>query len=364
MNKGSLAYNLPQVLRLEGELDIDKLTQVFRQLIDRHESLRTSFLEIEGQVIQKLEDQVTFDIELIKPTKDKIETLLENFVRPFDLSIAPLIRVGLIMLSERESLLIVDLHHIITDGVSQGVLIKDFMALYNKEELPLLRLQYKDYSEWQQSTEQRECLANQRAFWMHEFSETVGALDLPTDFPRPLMKNYEGNNMSFSLTKEDTEKISAIGEEAGATLFMTILSVFNVLLSKLSNQEDITVGTGIAGRYHADLEGIVGMFVNTLVLRNHPKGDLSFREFVLEVKRKTLACFDNQSYQYDELIDGLNIPRNTSRNPLFDVMLAFQNFEQDELTIPGLKLKPYDLARSVAKFDLELTVIESDELHL
>jgi amino acid adenylation domain-containing protein len=365
MDKSSLAYNMPQAVKLEGEFDKERLSSAFIALISRQESFRTCFQEIEGEMRQKLEDNVKLDIDQIELNGTDVDVHIQKFIRPFDLSQAPLLRVGLIRISESSHILLVDMHHIISDGVSQGILIQDFMALYNKEELPQLRLQYKDYSEWQQSAEQQERLAAQRDFWKQEFSEEVPVLDLPADYARPVVKSYAGSSSSFSLSTEETGKLRALGAEAGATMFMTVLSVLNVLLSKLSNQEDITIGTPVAGRDHADLEGIMGMFVGTLALRNYPKGELSFREFLSAVKSKALSCFDNQQYPYEELIGELQLARDTSRNPLFDVMFVFQNFDQEDLRIPGLTLRSYQIPHRVSKFDLSLSASElNDVLHL
>ena len=238
-------------------------------------------------------------------------------------------------------------------------MIKDFMALYNNEELPELRLQYKDYAEWQQSKGQQEKIVKQKAFWLNEFADEVTALELPSDYKRPSIKSYEGNSVEFSISKDETNKLKSIAETEGATLFMVLLSIYNILLSKLSNQEDIVVGTPASGRGHADLENMIGMFVNTLPLRNYPRGELSYREFLIEVKNKTLACFDNQNYQYEELIDELKMGRDTSRNPLFDVLFVFQNFEGEALEIPGIRLKRYKSVNTVSIFDLLLTTAEA-----
>ena len=218
-----------------------------------------------------------------------------------------MLRVGLIEVKPQEHILMVDMHHIISDGVSQGILIKDFMSFYNNLELPEFKLQYKDYSEWQQSEKQQERISKQEKYWLNEFADEVTTLELSTDFKRPPVKSYEGNIVSFNLCTEETSKLKSIAETEGATLYMVLLSIYNVLLSKLSNQEDIVVGTPIAGRGHTDLENMIGMFVNTLPLRNYPKGELSFKKFLSEVKSKTLACFENQSYQYEELIDKLKV---------------------------------------------------------
>ncbi|MBA4058275.1 MAG: non-ribosomal peptide synthetase, partial [Marivirga sp.] len=358
-DKASLAYNMSQLVKLEGDLDLHRLTNAFKNLISRHESLRTSFEMTNGIPVQRIHEVVDFIVEWHEGNICEAPSIIDNFVRPFDLSIAPLVRVGLLKLSGRSHLLMVDMHHIITDGVSQGMLIKDFMALYNLESLPAIHIHYKDYAEWQQNSMQRDRLDAQRQFWKQEFSKEVSVLNLPTDFQRPLVKGYRGGNKTFLLREEEMKRLKALSEAVGATMFMTVLSIFNVLLSKLSNQEDITIGTPVAGRDHADFESIIGMFVNTLALRNFPKGELSFREFLSDVKTKTLSCFGNQSYQYEELIEELNIPRDTSRNPLVDVAFNFLNFEQEELSIPGLRLQPYGAHHTISKFDLTLTATES-----
>jgi iturin family lipopeptide synthetase A len=361
MDRQSLAYNIPKVVRVNGDLDSSRLAAAFTQLVSRHESLRTFFTVVEGQVVQKIADHWELAIDQMECPEKNPEELIRQFFRPFDLSKAPLLRVGLIKLSDQEQLLLADMHHIITDGVSMGIMIREFMALYKQEDLPALRLQYTDFSEWQQQTE--GLISDQRNFWKHEFLEEVCVLDLPTDHPRPAVKSYQGANFQFEVDKEKTRLLRAIAEEAGATVFMTMLSVYNVLLHKLSNQEDITIGVGIAGRSHADLEGIIGMFVNTLALRNYPKSGLSFRQLLSEVKAKVLSGIDNQLYPYEELVNFLNIPRAANRNPLFDVMFTLQNFGWDEFVIPGLTLSHYGIARRMAKVDIELTIAESaDEL--
>jgi iturin family lipopeptide synthetase A len=358
--KKSLSYNVPQVVKLEGNIDKVNLSNTFNKLIARHESLRTSFEVINDEAVQKIFGRVNFEIEYFQSGEDQIQQIIKDFIRPFDLNQAPLMRAGLIEISTTEYILMVDMPHIITDGVSHKVLIKDFMILYNNEELPELKLQYKDYAEWQQSEKQQEKIAQQKAFWLNEYAEEIVSLDLPTDKRRPLVKNNKGNSVEFSISIEETSKLISIAESEKATLFMVLLSMFNILLSKLSNHEDIIVGTPVAGRGHPDLERIIGMFVNTLPLRNYPKGELSFREFLSEVKNKTLACFDNQAYQYEELIDELKILRDTSRNPLFDEVFVFEKLEEERLKIPGLTLIPQRSEHTTSKFDLLLNALQAD----
>lgn len=355
-----LTYNVPQAVRLQGQLDRGRFAKAFDQLAQRHESLRTSFHLINGEPAQKVCDQLLPVIEYFSCDAASVEPVIEQFVRPFDLSQAPLLRIGLITLNTAEHVLVIDMHHIITDGVSFGVLVKDFMALYNNEQLPALPLQYKDYAEWQQGPDLQSALNKQKDFWLQEFAEPVPLLELPIDFARPLTRGFAGSAVDFELSAARSARLRTIAEAAGATTFMTLLSIYAVLLSKLGSQEDIVIGIPTSGRQHADLENIIGMFVNTLPLRSHASGKLSFEEYLRAVKLKTLACFDNQGYQYEQLISELKVPRDTGRNPFFDTMFVFGNFETPTLAIPGLQLQAYDRKQPVSKFDLTLSAIEQE----
>ncbi len=364
-DKQSLAYNMPQVVKLEGTLDKENLKENFNKVITMHESLRTSFVVIDGEVFQKIDEQFDFDMAYFEAGEEEAKRIIKEFIRPFDLQKSPLIRVGLIKISADEHLLLIDMHHIISDGVSQGVFVSDFMALHNGQPLEKRSLQYKDYAEWQQSDQQQERLLGQRDFWLTQFKDELSVLDYPTDHVRPAIKSHRGGSLSFRLGKTETLGIRRISEEEGSTTFMTLLSIFNILLSKISNQEDIVIGTPIAGRNHSDLESIIGLFVNTLALRNHPKAHLPFRHFLKQVKQNTLACFDNQEYQYEDLIEVLNVPRDASRNPLFDVMFGFLNFKKGTVSVPDLKLSPFQSGHRTSRFDLMLTGAESaDETYL
>lgn len=360
-DKKSLAYNVPQVFELSGNVSREKLERAFRKLIARHETLRTYFEVVNGQPVQKVSPSVEFEIEYYHAAEAEAHGIISKFIRPFELEKLPLMRVGLIGISSGTQLLMIDMHHILTDGVSVNILSNDFMAFYNGEELPELQLQYKDYAEWQQSEEQKQERERRKTFWLSQFAGELPPAELPYDFQRPLVKSFDGSSIDFSIDADDTTRLHSIAEVEGATLFMVVLSIFNILLAKLSNEEDVVIGIPTAGRQHADLENIIGMFVNTLPLRNYPKGDLRFKEFLSEVKNNTLACIDNQSYPYEELIDQLKLERDTSRNPLFDVMFAYQNFERTGLNIPGLALKPWYRNRIISKFDLTLTAVEATD---
>jgi amino acid adenylation domain-containing protein len=360
-DKNSLAYNMPLVVKLEGIISRQHLLQVFRQLIQRHESLRTSFELVNEAPAQKIARQVDFEMEYFQAGSEEVKSIIKNFIRPFNLYKAPLIRAGLVEISAEENILMIDLHHIVSDGVSHNIFISDFISLYKGELLPPLPVQYKSYAEWQQSTAQQQETARQKDFWLNEFSEEAPVLDLPADHSRPAVKDHAADTLAFGLTKELSDALKLKAEQENVTLYMLLLSIYNVMLAKLSNQEDIVVGTPAAGRQHADLDNIIGMFVNTLPIRNYPKGDMSFKEFLSAVKSKTLACFESQAYQYEDLVDALKLVRDTSRNPLFQTMFAYENFEDAPFDIPGLAFSYYETGHVVSKFDITLSAREAGD---
>ncbi|MDW3194583.1 MAG: amino acid adenylation domain-containing protein [Cytophagales bacterium] len=361
LDEQSTAYNEVHALKLSGSIDKEKLEMTFQKLILRHESFRTFFETLDKEPVQKVKDEVDFKVDYFEQGTDSPEESISKFIRPFDLSIAPLIRVGLMELSADEHLLVLDAHHIVMDAVSQSIIINDFMALYNDEPLSELKLTYKDFAEWNHSEEQQGKLEKQKEFWIKEFSKDLEPIELPTDFERPSVNKNEGNTVEFSLDRNETTSLKSLAEEEGATMFMVMLSLYNVLLSKLSNQEDIVVGTSVAGRHqHADLEEMVGMFVSALPMRNYPQGELSFRKFLASVKSRVLDGLENQDYPYEKLIDAINVERDLGRNPLFDVLFDFHNFKEPELKIPNLELAPFDFERGSSRFDLILTAVERD----
>lgn len=364
MDRHSLAYNEKNLVRMKGDLNRSRLEECFAKLIGRHDSLRTCIELLPDGPVQKIKSEIDFAIEEFQSDEAGIEAIIDEFIRPFDISQVPLMRVGLINIDEKEYILMVDMHHIITDGLSQSILVHEFMSMYNGQLLPAPALQYKDYAVWQQSEAQQAALAKQKEFWLLEFSEQIAVLNLPTDFTRPTNKSYEGNSIRFSIGMEETAKLKSIAAASDATMFMVILTVYNILLSKLSNQEDIVVGTPVAGRNHSALTNIFGMFANTLCLRNYPKGELTFTQFLGMVQSNTLSCLDNQDYQYEELVNELKVDRDTSRNPLFDVMFVYGNFTQTELSIPDLSLQYYSKENLTSKFDLLLSCADhNDRLH-
>ena len=358
MERSSSIYNIPGVVVIEGKLDREKLEESFRQLVGRHEAFRTYFDTVEGEPVQKVLREAGFKIEYKECNECESEVAVKEFIRPFDLGKAPLIRVGLIKIGERRHILVVDMHHIISDGTSMGIIIKEFTSLYNGESLPELRIQYKDFSEWQNKLFRSEKINKQEEYWLKVFEGEIPVLDMPTDYPRPSIQNFEGDRINFEIGEELTARLKNLSSKIGATLYMTLLGGYNILLSKYSGEEDIVVGTPIAGRPHADLHGIIGMFVNTIAMRNYPEGSKTVEEFLKEVKENSLRAYENQDYQFEELVEKLEIKRDLSRNPLFDVMFVLQNEDLGDLEIEGLKLKPYEYENTTAKFDITLNAAE------
>ncbi|MCP5049023.1 MAG: amino acid adenylation domain-containing protein, partial [bacterium] len=372
MDLENIAYNMPQFIPFEKIPSQEKLEDTFTKLIHRHESLRTSFHMVGDQPVQKVNGQVEFRIEADGSRSE--ENALSTFVRPFDLTRAPLLRVGIRESEDGKSVLMVDMHHIISDGISMDVLKMDFMSLYGGNTLPPLPLQYKDFSQWQNSASQQESVAGQKTYWLDEFADEIPVLRLPTDYPRPLVQRFEGDNIHLRLPVEDSDGLREFALETGSTLFMVLLSLTTILLSKLSGQEDIVIGVPIAGRRHEDLNEIIGMFVNTLAIRNRPGGRKNLKDFLQEVKAGTLNAFENQDCQFESLIDSLEVSRDAGRNPLFDVMLSVLNIPavpqaasqsespSDEITSqePGFG----QVERIISKFDMTLTVVEGSGLSI
>jgi amino acid adenylation domain-containing protein len=372
MDLESIAYNIPLILELTGKLPERKFETAFRQLIKRHESLRTSFEIVNGEPVQQIHDEVEFEIEYFSLATEDTENTEgigglaplfkpeKNFIRPFDLSTAPLLRAAWVKMEEEKHLLVIDMHHIISDGISMEIFKKELTALYDLKKLPPLTIQYKDYAQWQSKESRKEKLKNQENYWLREFEDEIPVLNIPTDFTRPAIQSFEGNNLDFELGKELTEALNQLAKKENATLFMVLFAIFNILLAKLSGQEDIIVGTA-AGRRHADLEDIIGMFVNTLALRNQPTGDKKFNGFLNQLKKKTLDAFENQEYQFEDLVELLNINRDASRNPLFDVVFVLQNIIPAQIENQGLKITPFDYKMNISKFDMTLVVVEAGE---
>jgi amino acid adenylation domain-containing protein len=323
LDPNTTTYNIFLQRALEDTVEKEILEDIVSRLIQRHETLRTSFEIVNGEPVQRVHRHIELKIEYYNFPTESIENIIFHFIRPFDLSWAPLLRAGLIRLEENKSIFIVDMHHILSDFLSQEVLVNDVLALYSGVSLPGLRLQYRDYAHWQNRQAMSGEIKKQEEYWLNEFGGDIPVLEIPTDFPRPKVKSFEGSIINFELDRGVALRLANLARRENATLFMLYLVVVCILLNKLSGREDIIIGTIVAGRRHPDLENIIGAFINTLTLRNYPREDKTFRQFLREVRKRTLEAFDNQDYRFEDLVKKVMIDRDTSRNPLFDILYSF-----------------------------------------
>jgi tyrocidine synthetase-3 len=357
----STAYNLGHIFILEGNPEKNHLEQIFAQLIKRHESLRTWFPRPGGQPVQRIHRQLVFNLCHYTTPREDPGPIIEDFIKPFDLNRAPLLRVCLARLSNHGYLFMFDMHHIISDGISMQVLAREFMDLYSQRRLSPLEIQYKDYSQWQAQLLQTGKIKTMETFWLKTFSPPGPPLNLPLDYQRPLEPDISGDQVAFHLSREETDALKQLAAANQTTLFMVLLSLYNILLARVCGQETVTVGTAVAGRPHHDLQNIIGIFVNTVALRNNPANHKSFRHFLQELKENTMKAFENQDYQFEILVDKVEQNQNPQynnrealRNPLFDVAFGFQDIHMPPLQMPGLTLKPYNPKNRISKFDLTL----------
>lgn len=359
MEGDSVNYNISIALRLSGSLDVEKLENTFLFLIRRHEALRTSFHLRDGEPVQRVHETVDFHIDRVTAEEENLLSAVSEFIRPFKLSEAPLLRARLIETGGDSHVLVVDMHHIVSDGASLETISRELFALYGGKALAELELQYRDFSEWQNSLRSSGDLEKKEQYWLEAFGGELPVLNLPTDFTRPAVQSFEGDKLSYSQPPKLAEDLRKLAASTGTTLFMVLLAAFDVLLHRYSGQEDIIVGSPAAGRLYPELSGIVGMFVNTLALRNAPTPEKTFSEFLEEVKTNALEAYDNQEYQFEELVEKLGLHKDVSRNPLFDVMFVLQNIGGPRMEADGLTIAPLAFHNKVSKFDLTLETVEN-----
>ncbi len=368
----TIAYNVATVLELDIDTDLElareRVERTFGKLIQRHESLRTSFHLVDGEPVQRVHSHADFKVEYVDLAAKTREETRMDFIRPFNLAFAPLLRVAVMKRDGDTGLMMVDMHHSITDAVSLQILFKEFSTLYDGGELPALKIHYKDYAGWL-AGRGGDAFARQREYWLLEFAEFPGEvlpLELPLDFPRPRRRSFEGAVYRFDLSLPEAWALKALALENKATLFMALLSLYYILLAKISGGEDIVIGTPAAGRRHPDLEPVIGMFVNTLALRNYPGAEKTFTTFLREVKKKTLDAFENQDYPFEDLAAEVVGERETARGPLFDCKFILHEVEdngrlEDRRALPDEE--SHVLEQSTSKFDMTLTgVVKGDAL--
>jgi hypothetical protein len=369
---GRPVYNVPIAMRLVGALDIDALRRALQELMRRHEALRTRFETNGGLPMQVIapEQSLAWDLEdltALPRERREIEArrrAQEAAEQRFDLERGPLFKARLLRLDDSEHWLLLTLHHIVTDGWSWGVIRREISALYEafREQqpspLPELPVQYADYAVWQREGLQGKALEAQLAYWKHALAG-VPVLELPTDRPRPAVASYRGARVVFEIDEALTRRLKELCRGEGATLFMTLLAAFQVLLYRYSGQDDIAIGVPIAGRTRPEVEGLIGYFVNMLVLRGDLSGEPSFREYLARVRKQALAAYAHQDLPFAKLVEELAPKRDASRNPLFQVSFVLENTPPAELRLTGLEVTRIESIRSqTAKFDLDFFVVE------
>ncbi|WP_068618333.1 non-ribosomal peptide synthetase [Paenibacillus tuaregi] len=356
---GSTAYNLPLALNLTGQLDQTRLRRAIQGLIDRHEPLRTSFDWADGKPVQYVHERVPFELA-VHPLMDAedLNTFARAVVRPFDLRQAPLIRAFLATDGESRHTLLLDIHHIVADGVSMNVLARDFEQLYRGGFLQPLQIHYKDAAVWQQEWMASEAREHQEQYWAFQLAGTLPVLQLPTDYPRPPEQSFEGAKLTVPIPAELAEETAAAADQWGVTPFHIWLAAYHTLLHLMTGQDDLIVGTPVAGRFHPATESLVGMFVNTLPIRSQPSSELSFRAFAQQIKEAALAALDNGLLPFEHMVTLLDVPRDLSRNPLFDTLFVMQHMEAGQAAADALQFEVQVPDNRVSKLDLTFEIAD------
>src|SRR5215213_889540 len=375
LNPESAFYNVPTAIRLRGELNVSALERSLNELLRRHESLRTSFSMRDGQAVQVIATALQIELAQIDLTHlagDEAEAEARRLrakeaQRPFDLRRAPLLRASLLRLSNEHHILLLNLHHIVTDGWSMGVLYRELGALYRafvadeEPRLPELRIQYADFAVWQRKWLQGEVLEGHLNYWREQLAGASPTINLPIDHPRPAVEGFRGATRPVRLPATLLQGLKELSQQEGVTLFMTLLGAWAALLSRYSGEQDVIVGSPIANRTRAELEGLIGFFVNSLVLRTSFKGNPSFKELLAQVRETTLGAYAHQDLPFEKLVEMLQPERELSHNPLFQVSFALQNAPQEAVAVGGLQMSVVETARTTARFDLEFHLWEREQ---
>ena len=291
-----------------------------------------------------------------------IHSFIHSFIRPFDLSRAPIFRVGLLKIAESQGILMVDIHHIIADAASMGILVRELTVFYRGEAgtLPGLRIGYKDFSQWQNAFFASGEIKGQEDYWLQRFRGSLPDLNMPLDYPRPPVRDFAGHQVTFRADRQLTDGLKQLARETGTTLYMVLMAAYQVLLFKYTAQEDIRVGLPVLGRPDAELEDLIGMFANTLVLRSYPKPFYTFEQFLDQIKKVLVEAVENQDYPFERLVDQLNLDRDPGRNPLFDTMFVLQDRPLPQAGMENLELSPYELEHHTTHFDFSLQGVERE----
>jgi Condensation domain len=376
----STEYNVPGALRLRGELDLSALERAINAIVERHESLRTRFVEQEGTPVQVIDAELRIDVLLEDLTgwepsrqQESVRTALrQEWEQAFDLARGPVLRMKLLRLGEQEHILLRSMHHIAVDGWSQGVFNQEFMVLYEafregrENPLPPLPVQYADFTLWQRKWLESGALEEGLAYWRAELADIPERLELPSDRSRPSVQTFRAGTYEMMLSAEQGSALKRLAQAHQATLYMVLLAAYGVLLSRYSGQQDIVVGSPIANRQDAQLEQLIGFFLNQLILRVRVKPEMSFAELLEAVRRTTLGAYQHQDIPFERLVEELSPERTRNTTPVFQVSFTLQNAPWKPQQFKGLQVEPLRGAESKLHFDVELHALERNgeiELH-
>jgi len=375
LEPGGSVYNFPAAVRLKGPLNVAALKQSLDEIVKRHEALRTTFAIVDGRPVQVIAPLLTLALpivdlrELPEPEREsEVQRLATNEAqRPFDLAEGPLVRTTVLRLGENEHVGLLTMHHIVSDGWSTGILIREMAVLYDAfcsdrpASLPELPIQYADFAHWQRIWLDGEVLDTQLTYWKQQLLGAPALLELPADHPRPAVQTFRGAHQSILLPKTVGDGLKALSRQEGVTLFMTLLAAFTILLHGYTNQDDLVVGTPTANRNRLEIEGLIGFFVNTLVLRTNLSDNPSFRDLLRRVREVCLGAYAHQDLPFERLVEELHPTRDLSRNPLFQVMFVLQNASLQAVELPGLSLSPVEVDTGTTHFDLTLHIVDTEQ---
>jgi len=374
-NPGSAFYNVPIAIRLRGELNVTALKRSLNELMRRHEGLRTSFSTVDSEPVQVIAPSLELELsqtDLTHLAEDEAEAealrlATADAQRPFDLQRAPLLRASLMRLSAKHHILLLNLHHIVTDGWSNGVLRRDLGALYRafnageEPNLPELPIQYADFAVWQRNLLKGEVLEGHLNYWREQLAGAAPTINLPTDHARPAVETFRGATHQLRMPATLLHSLKELSQQEDVTLFMTLLGAWAALLARYSGEEDVIVGSPIANRTRTELEGLIGFFVNSLVLRTSFHRDPTFKELLARVREVTLGAYKHQDLPFEKIVEVLQLERELSHNPLFQVSFALQNAPQGVVEVGGIQMSAVETVQTTARFDLEFHLWEREQ---
>jgi acyl carrier protein len=375
LESGSAFYNIPAAVRLDGPLNTEALEQSLNEIVRRHESLRTTFSDSGGPPVQIIAPSLNlalpvFDLRDLSEDERASKTrelITEEFWRPFDLTRGPLMRASLLRVNEQEHILAVCMHHIVSDGWSIGVFIDEMARLYGAysegkaSPLPELTIQYGDYALWQRQWLKGEVLETEIGYWKKQLEGAPAAIDLKTDRVRPEVQTYEGRSESIEIGEEAVSRLKEVGGQQSATMYMVMAAAMEALMYRYSGQEDIVIGTPVANRVRQETEPLIGCFINVLVLRARLSNNPTYSEVLRQAREVTLDALTHQDLPFEKLVEALQVERDPSRSPLFQVMFSLQNATSPVIELPGLTLTPLDEENKAAHFDLNMAVQEEGQ---